>query len=173
MCVDFIYFLHLLRILVFTSVENLIIFVVIEIRFIHMWMFCMLYVYMHVFNYVYACLYVYQCVSAPVFLYMCVPVCVLILCMHICMCVCVCTHVCVYTRVCARARLCAFLLLKCLAWDIWFCIFFFWVYLSYFYLSINVLCIPDYFIFTFNFLPLLLFASSASLLIQLPLLRNT
>ena len=95
-------FLHLLRILVLTSIENLIIFVVTTIGYIHMWMFCMLYVYMHVFDYVCVCvcLYVYQRVRAPVFLYVCVPVCVLI---YVCM-----YHVCVCIQECARVHVCVY-----------------------------------------------------------------
>ena len=93
-------FLHLLRILVLTSIENLIIFVVTTIGYIHMWMFCMLYVYMHVFDYVCVCvcLYVYQRVRAPVFLCVCACMCTYICMYHVCVCIqeCARVHVCVY-----------------------------------------------------------------------------
>ena len=69
-----LFFFQLLRILVSTSNENSVIFVVREIDYIHKLIYVdvnMLYVSIHAYNYVYVCvcIYVYESVRVPVFLY--------------------------------------------------------------------------------------------------------
>ena len=152
------YYLHLLRILVLTSIENLIIFVMREIGYIAYISGCFvccistcMYIGLICMCMCVYILYVYECVGVPVFFYMCV-------------CACICTTyigMCVYTRVCSRARSCAFLPLKSVWHEFHDIIFLMSLYLLFLFIYKRIMCIPVYFIFNFNFLSLLLFVSSA------------
>ena len=129
------YYLHLLRILVLTSIENLIIFVMREIGYIAYISGCFVCCMSTCMYIICMCMCVYICIwmcrGASVFLYVCM--CLYMYYLY--------RYVCVYESMLARTLVCVSPIKKCLAWVSWY-------YISYEFISLIFIYLQTYYVYT-------------------------